>query len=154
MRKPRVFTNAQEIDAFYEEMDQILRHVPKQFVTNVDETGCADFVDTRNVYVIVPATYPDDTIPIPVDRSIKRAALVGGIVAGSKALDPLVIVPRKTMEIELIAWGYGRSHIPFRYQENGFITTLVFEDWLTNVLIPYIVEERIKSDYTGTAVLL
>jgi hypothetical protein len=40
------------------------------------------------------------------------------------------------------------------YQENGFITTLIFEDWITNVLIPYIAEERIKSDYTGAAVLL
>jgi hypothetical protein len=89
-----------------------------------------------------------------VDRSIKRATRVGEIVASGKALDALVIVPRKTMEIELIAWGYGGSNIRFMYQENGFITTLIFEDWITNVLIPYIAEERIQSDYTGSAVLL
>jgi hypothetical protein len=75
--KSRVFTNTQEIDTFSEEMDQVLRHFRRQFVINVDETGCADFVDARNEYVIVPATYPDDTIPIPIDRSIKRATLVG-----------------------------------------------------------------------------
>jgi hypothetical protein len=51
--------------------------IPRQFVINVDETGCPDFVDTRNEYVIGPVTDPDDTIPIPVDRSIKRAKLVG-----------------------------------------------------------------------------
>jgi hypothetical protein len=101
--KSRVFTDTQEIDIFYKDMDQVLRHAPRQFVINVDETGPADFVDARNEYVIVVATYSDDTIPIQVDRSIKRATLVGGIVASGKALDPLVTVPRKTMEIELIA---------------------------------------------------
>jgi hypothetical protein len=77
MDMSRVFTNTQEIDAFYEEMDQVLRHVPRQFAINVDEIRCADFVDARNEYIIVPAIYPDNTIPIPVDRSIKRATLVG-----------------------------------------------------------------------------
>jgi hypothetical protein len=98
-------------------MDQVLQHVLREFVINVDETGCADFVDTKNEYVIVPANYPDDTIPIPVDRRIERATLVGGIVASGKGLDPLVTVPRKTMKIELIAWGYGGSNIPSRHQE-------------------------------------
>jgi hypothetical protein len=65
MDKLWVFPNTQEIDAFYEEMDQVLLHVPRQFVINVDETKCVDFVDARNEYVIVPATYPDDTIPVP-----------------------------------------------------------------------------------------
>jgi hypothetical protein len=111
--KSQVFTNTQEIDAFYEEMDQVLRHVPKQFVINVDETGCADFIGARNEYVIVLATYPDDTIPIQVDRSIKCTKLVGGIVASCEALDPLVIVSRKTMEIESLR---GISRVKYTVQ--------------------------------------
>jgi hypothetical protein len=63
-------------------------------------------------------------------------------------------MPQKTREMELIAWGYGGSNIQFRYQENGFITTLIFEDWITKLLISYIAEEHIQSDYTGAAILL
>jgi hypothetical protein len=65
-----------------------------------------------------------------------------------------VIGPQKAMEMELIAWGYGGLNMPFRYQENGFIIILIFEDWITNLLISYIAKEPIKSNYTGVAVLL
>jgi hypothetical protein len=57
-----------------------LKACPAGIAINVDETGCPDFVDPRNESVIVPATYEGDEIAMPVDRSIKRASLIGGIV--------------------------------------------------------------------------
>jgi hypothetical protein len=59
-----------------------LKAYPARIAINVDETGCPDFVDARNESVIVPATYEGDEIAVPVDRSIKRASLIGGIVQG------------------------------------------------------------------------
>jgi hypothetical protein len=44
----------------------------------------------------VPAAYPDATIPILADRSMKRAILLGDIAASGVALKLLIIVQPKT----------------------------------------------------------
>jgi hypothetical protein len=120
----------------------------------MDETGCADFIDTRKQDVLAPADYPDPTIPIPADRSEKRATLVGGIAASGIGFKPLIIVPRKTMAAEVEMAGYGPDQCLIVHQENGFITIRKFEQWIKEVLVPYIEERRKATGYKGKAILL
>jgi hypothetical protein len=71
---------------------------------NVDETGCPDFVDPRNESVIVPATSEGHEIAMPVDRSIKRAPLIGGIVQ-------VCVIPAQDAAARIGRW------VPERHKE-------------------------------------
>jgi hypothetical protein len=81
MERSRGIVDPKAIDAFYDDFERALRGIPREFIINVEETRCADFVDAGNELVIVPATDERDEIAMPVDRSTKRASLIGGIAA-------------------------------------------------------------------------
>jgi hypothetical protein len=49
----------------------------------------------------------------------------------------LVIIPRAVVEMELMHMGYGKECL-FQCQENGFVTTELFDYWCEKVLFPYI----------------
>jgi hypothetical protein len=120
----------------------------------MDETGCDDFVDKRVHKVVVPEGYVRRTIPVPADRTFKRATLVGAIPASGEALKPIIIVPRETIEKELRLWGYTNPGFTFLYQENGFITKSTFDLWVRTVLIVCFAGKRHVMNYHGPALLL
>jgi hypothetical protein len=152
--RSRVMADPHAIDAFYENIRPLIDGVPRAFIVNIDESGFADYPDSRRETVVVPSDYPNDTIPLPFDRNTKRATMVAAIAADGSALKPLIIVPRKTIEMELLLWGYDAQKVIFEYQENGFITIKLFEKWLSMVLLPYISACRARTGYQGRAVLL
>jgi hypothetical protein len=154
MEAKRIMVDPAEIDAYFEELSVILRDIPRELVINMDEAGCCEYVDSRIERVIVPASYEGETIRIPVDRAGDRATLVGAIAAGGERLKPIIIVPRKTIEKELRLWGYDADQVTFVFQENGFINIPIFELWVRSVLIPYVMWQRQKLNYWGTALLL
>jgi hypothetical protein len=63
---------------------------------------------------------------MPVDRSLKRASLIGGIAADDTPLKAVIIVPRKTLEIEGQLWRYGDKHVSLVYQEHRLISMTLF----------------------------
>jgi hypothetical protein len=154
MEKTRVMVDPKIVADFTEKMAAECSGVRKEFLVNMDETGCADFVDAREEKVLVPDEYPGITIPIPADRSVKRATLVAGIVADGKALKPLIIVPRKTVAQQISMMGYAAEQCIIVHQESGFITTRLFEQWIKEVLIPYIRTRRARTHYDGKAILI
>jgi hypothetical protein len=95
-----------------------------------------------------------DEIAMPVDRSIKHASLIGSITADGTRLKAVIIVPRKTLEIEVQLWGDGEKHASLVYQEHGFLSTTIFECSIMTGLIPYIAEERGRTGYSGPALLI
>jgi hypothetical protein len=107
--------------------DRCLLVRPEVCVINVDETGCADFVDARNEDIIVPVSSEGDKIPIPIDRTIECTSLIAGIAADGMALKPIMIVSRKTIDREARLWGYGSKNVLFVHQENDSISTPIFE---------------------------
>jgi hypothetical protein len=60
----------------------------------------------------------------------------------------LIIVPSLTIERELSLWGY-EDRVIFKYQEHGFITIPIFEEWVNKVLLPYYAEQRELTNYAG-----
>jgi hypothetical protein len=160
MDKKRIMADPQAIEAYCRELAKIIKDVPSGLIMNMDETGCADFVDKRKEKVVVPASYPHAEVQIPADRTMKRATLVGAIAGDGSALTPVIILSRKTLEYDLARWGYREGRMFFRYQENGYITTTRFESWIQDVLVPYVQCKRLVlsmergAQYEGWAVLL
>jgi hypothetical protein len=53
--------------------------------------------------------FPGKTESSPVHRSDKRATLLAAIAANKKNLKSLVIIPRVTVEMEVMHLGYGKE---------------------------------------------
>jgi hypothetical protein len=67
----RVETSDSEIKQWYQELSALIKGIPVEFIFNVDETGCSEFVDACELMVLVPDSYISETIDIPVDRHSK-----------------------------------------------------------------------------------
>ena len=156
MEDSRNFCDEDEIDSYLQRLEQVLRvaEVPAAFIMNIDEAGFAEYVDKHNSVRIVPASYTQKTIPVPVSRAEKRASLLAGICADGDTLKPMVIVPRDTMECELILRGYTVDKIHFAHSDKGYMTTELFLLWAEKSFFPEIRHKRAIHDYYGPAILI
>lgn len=156
MEAERVHCNPDEIDAYYNLVEVAINTlpVPASFIYNIGETGFKDWVDCRIERVVVPSSYAEDKIDIPVDRNSKRSTLLAVVSASGDTLKPMVILPRKTIEAELYEVGYTPDKVLAVYQENRLITTPLFELWAEEIFFPNVQKMRELLEYTGDAVLL
>ena len=153
MERERVSCNSDDIDKYFDYLKHVIRDVQAAFVVNIDESGFQDYSDAKETVVIVPASYPGDSMVIPVDRSIKRASLMGGIALDGRTLKPALVLGRKTVEREVYKHGYTPDNVLFLYQENGFFTTELFEEYVDQVLLPYFRNRRQELRYEGVAIV-
>jgi hypothetical protein len=128
--------------------------VPRQFVFNVDETGCSNFSDKRETTVLVPSTYEARSVRIPVDRHAKRSTLTTCIAADGDRARPFDIVEHHTAKMELSYYGYNASNVTIATEANGFLTSRLFNIWAERVFFSAIEERRGEVNYTGKVVLL
>jgi hypothetical protein len=155
MEGTRVEVDPAKIEDFYDELEALIEDVPAAFIFNMDESGCSDWADKREIRVLVPDTFVGSFIHIPVDRNSKRSTLVGAIAADGTALKPMVVVDRVTMETDLTLVGYDSEKVDMVTQPNAFINALLFERWAEEIFFPYVEAQRIaRGDYQGPAVLI
>jgi hypothetical protein len=154
MEKNRVSINSAELVTWFLNLKQAILNIPRYFVLNMDETGLDDWVDSRNVHVLVPMSNTDAKISIPVQRACKRATLTGCIAADGSALKPLVILSAKTIAEDIIQAGFTEDKVLFIYQSHGFMTKMIFEFWCKEIFFPYIMQKRNQFHYNGVAILL
>lgn len=154
MEKQRLECDITEIQSYFALLSENVDDVPAPFVFNLDESGFQDWADRRERTVIVPSTCSDDRIGMPIDRATKRSSLLLCIAADGTWLKPLLILPRKTIEKELLEEGINEQLAQFVYQENGFITTQLFTNWCEQVFFPELQQRRERYHYGGRAVLL
>jgi hypothetical protein len=57
MKAERVAVDLDEILASFERLNSMVDNVSREFLFNMDETGCSDHSDSRDVRVIVPIDY-------------------------------------------------------------------------------------------------
>ena len=152
----RAFAKPDEIDAYFEKIHEIIEvaQIPAAFIVNVDESGFDQFVDARRSVRIVPSEYELDEVPVPVTRAEKRATLVAAVCADGSAIRPMVILPRQTVEEELLVRGYTGDKVHFGHSEKGFMTRCLFNEWAERTLIPEIRRKRNEHGYAGPALLL
>jgi hypothetical protein len=77
----RVAVQPGQIEAWFERLEQSVAGVPRAFVFNVDETGCSECSDSREVKVLMPIDYARPSVSVPVDRHTKRSTLTACIAA-------------------------------------------------------------------------
>jgi hypothetical protein len=92
MEKNRVLFNSDELVTWLLTLKKAIRNILRHFIFNMDETGLDDLVDSQKVHVVVPMTFTEPKIPIPIQRAGKLATLTGCIAADGSALKPLVIL--------------------------------------------------------------
>ena len=155
--KCRHEADQEEIVEFFDELSSFLEEnrVPDSFCFNVDESGFQPWADRTPELVVIPVDAEDKKVFFPVDRSRKRASLVAAIAADGTYLAPLIIIPRKTIEKEMLACGYRPELNHFIVsQECGFITGLIWDFWVESVFIPEVQRRRRQYQYSGEVVLL
>jgi hypothetical protein len=154
MEEERVNYSIEEIERYYDNIMQEFETIPSGVIYNLDETGFQTWVDSHNTYCLVPAEYEGDYIDYPVKRNGVRSSLLVCIRSDGKYLKPLIIIQRKSIEIELYELGFTPDVCCIHYQENGFITTALFEQWVKDELVPDVEQQRDKLSYEGYAHLI
>ena len=156
MEDSRNFSDRNEIDEYFARLGEMLdvAKIPPAFVINADETGFQEFVDARGSARIVPTEYPLNSVPVPVTRAEKRATLLAAISADGTYLRPMVVVPRDTMERELLLRGYTPDKIHYGRSEKGFMNTQLFTEWGRHTLTPEMRRRRLDHHYDGPILLL
>jgi hypothetical protein len=154
MEKERVACDPAEVDKFYRAIARAICDAPASLVFNCDEAGFQEWADRRDISVIVPNSYQGEKIEMPTDRSTKRCSLLGCISADGSVVKPLMIVSRKTSELELYEIGYTPDKVTLRFQESGFMNTALFEQWMMDEFLPLVRARREKLGYVGPAFLI
>jgi transposase len=147
IEKEKINVDRNIIDTWYDELAAVSEDIPASFIFNVDESGCNDYVDSHEIRVLVPSWFEGTSIRIPVDRNVKRATLVGCISGDGQSLNPLIILPRKTIEDEISLFGFTQETSVFVYQQNAFMSTSLFEKWAQEIFFPNVENKRSKTSY-------
>jgi hypothetical protein len=150
----RAKINYNHIKAWYNELEILIKHVPRNFIFNVDESGCDEYVDSQNVTVVVPKVHKDATVDIPVQRQCKRATLTACVAADGSSLVPFIILPRETVDEEIFRAGYTPDKVMFFHHIHAFMTQKIFEKWMTLIFIPSLQQRRAETSYFGQAILI
>lgn len=135
MEDTRVNASPQEICNYYTELEELVTGLPVDLVANLDEMGYSEFTDARKMTMVVPSWAPNDDV-FPLDRTKKRITILHCIFVDGSSIPPLIVIPRKTIEKELLDAGLIPSKCILIYQKHGFIDTEAFLHWSTEFLIP------------------
>jgi hypothetical protein len=154
MERQRLEVSPEELIEFYDRLRTVMTGLPADMVFNLDEAGYQEWSDRTDIKVIVPESYPDDTVGVPYNRSDSRSSMLVCVSASGASLQPLILVPRATTEQELYEIGYTPDKLHLAHQENGFINTALFDSWITEVFLAWVDRRRAELSYPGWAVLL
>lgn len=152
MEEARLESKEEEIDAYYDLLIEELEGVDSKFLFNLDEVGQEEFGDAQEVTVVVPRSVTAGKVPIGFKRDKRYTGLVCIAPDGDNP-PPLMIVTRKTIDSDIFHY-IPKSCFDLAYQENGFMTKIIFKKWLESVFIPFVKRKKEKYEYEGKTVLL
>jgi hypothetical protein len=105
IEEPRLNVTPEAIMAFLQHAMEVVQGVPARFVFNMDEMGHQDWTDRPETTCVVPSLHGDRQVYIPISRAGKRITLMACIALDDSAFKPEVIIPRKTVDIDLVLTG-------------------------------------------------
>lgn len=151
IEEDRYDVTLKEIEDYYNELKVEAIGVPVGFIFNLDESGQNQYVDAPYMYIVVPEDKEISTYPL--NRATKRITLLHCISTDGSSCDPMIIVPRFTLDDEIFDEITTQS-VLFRSQIKGFCTHELFTDWMINKFLPYLTYQRKKYNYTGKAIII
>jgi hypothetical protein len=79
--------------------------------------------------------------------------LMASIAADGSVLKTEIIIPRKTVDVDLLLTSLTDGKAAIRSQPHGFLTTLLFDLWFETIFLPELALRRTKYSYNGPAEL-
>jgi hypothetical protein len=123
----RCHVTVETVQEHFQRLRQDIENVPVVFIFTADESGYPDFVDSREVQVIVPAAFPHDSVPIPSNRSAKRATMLTAVSTDGGCLKPMITIQRKTYAVHLCEPGLAPDTVMIVHRERCFINRALFD---------------------------
>ena len=136
MEDGRVLCDPDAIDDYLDLLKLMVTDRPACMVANLDEMGYLEYQDMPVQTVVVPSFHKGSEMPLMVSRTKRRMSILVCIFADQTTAVPLVVLSRKTVEKELYDFGMTPEKVMFAYQENGFVTTEIFQEWAIRYLLP------------------
>jgi hypothetical protein len=103
---------------------------------------------------VVSAAHHDDYVYMSFSCDGKRITLMACIAADWSAIKPRIIIPRKTIEDDLVLAGLTTGKVAVRSRPKRYVTTQLFDDWFSSVFLPELAARRATYNYDGPAILL
>ena len=127
-----------ELESFYTQLDSILRenNIPARLLANFDETMMNS--SSRNRKVVVRRGL--DRPSVPIDDKVAHITLGCCVFADGHSLLPLAILDRKYILRNIFEHVQAGFH--WASQKSGWITSKIFHEWMTDVFIPHVNEQR------------
>ena len=152
MEQQRMEVTGEQISLYFQTLRDALEGVPASLVFNLDESGFQRYADAQNQVIIVEKARQCHFFGVP--RAEKRATFLATVCADGGTVKPLVILPRATIESELLLAGYTQDRVVLAHSETGFVTTEIFIRYVKEILIPHINFRRWELNYSEPAVVI
>ena len=159
MEENRFYCNPDKILFYYHTLMSFVNsnNIPSALCLNFDEEGHEPFSDAKKDNIIVPLN--SDAHYFPVARKRSRTTFLASIAADGTYLKPLLVTKRKTIETSLLQRGLTPRKVMLEFSENGYVTERIFNEYLNNVIIPYITNTRKElgdenGEYTGKGLII
>jgi hypothetical protein len=154
MEATKVAVTSEQIENFFREASRIIEGVPAYFIFNMDEMGHQEWADRKEIICVVPKFHEEDHVDFPVMRTGKRITLIACIALDGSLLRSTIIVPRKTVDTDLVLTGLTSEKVTVKSQPHGFINAPIFDCWMEEIFISELRKRRKAFDYAGPAVIL
>jgi hypothetical protein len=146
MEEARLDLTTQAGIDFFRRATEVAQGVPAHFVFNMNEMGHQDWADRTQKTSLVPSSHAEEYVYVSVSRPGKLITLITCMAADGSALKPEIIVPRKTVDADLVLTGLMAEKRTIRSQPPGFIDTRIFESCCETMFIPELHNRRTKHD--------
>jgi len=142
--------NVADLEVFYERVSALLDQykVPRQLYANFDETMLKALSKTLKVVTTRAAERPS----VPINDKVAHITLGCCVFADGNSLIPLAILDRKYVPTNVPASVKAGFH--WASQKSGWITTQIFHEYVSEVFIPHIEEQRFIHGLQGRWALL
>jgi hypothetical protein len=120
----------------------------------VDDARFNTSLAASRLRVVVPADFEHAAIPVPVTRNDTRASCIACIAADSHALKRLIVIPGKTLEMELWECDHAFDTCHIRMQEHRFLTTDLIADRANPVFFPDMIQSHQSLGCAGPMALI
>jgi hypothetical protein len=94
--------------------------------------------------VMVPVSSPHDSIEIPANRSVKPLRILAAVSADGLHLKPMIIVQRKTHEVDPFAATFTPVKVLAVHRKRNFTGRNLFRPCVEQMLFPGIERQRVE----------
>jgi hypothetical protein len=97
LNSKRVEVDQGKVAEFYTDLERLSEKSPAEFIWNVDESECNEWVDqSAERRLLVPDSDEQNWIKVPIDKHSKRSTLVGRIGDDGSAVHSMIIEQQST----------------------------------------------------------